>query len=92
MWPSKKAQLMEVLSYAVSCKKQYPKYQVKNERVTQHVLIGKGGNEILRANSFLGLVGMMLITIVLTIITVGIIAMIFSGISNLFSGIGNLFK
>lgn len=84
MWSTDKEQLKEVLSFAIRCKKQYPNYLVKNERVTQHVLIGKGGNEILRANSFWGLIGGMFGTTILAFILLTIIALVFCGIGSLF--------
>lgn len=84
MWSSDKEQLKEILSFMVRCKKQYPHCQVKNERVTQHVLIGKGGREILRADSFGGLIGGIFGTAILAVIVLSIIAFIFCGIGSLF--------
>lgn len=83
-WYSEREQMNEILSFAIKCKKMYPNYQVKNERVTQHVLVGRGGNEILRANSFLGLIGGVLGTTILAFIVLTIIALIFCGIGSLF--------
>ena len=84
-----KQQIMDVLSFAIKCKMQYPNCQVKNEietqhTATQHVLVDRGGNEILRANSFWGLIGEIIVTTIFAIIGISIIAIVVCGIANLF--------
>ena len=83
-WSYERDQLNEVLSYTIRCKKNFPNSQVINKKVTQHVLVGKGGNEILRANSFWGMIGSVFVTSILACLIIGLIGLIMSGIGSLF--------
>lgn len=83
-WSYERDQLNEVLSYAIRCKKNFPNSQVINKKVTQHVLVGRGGNEILRANSFWGMIGSVFITSILAFLAIALIGLIMSGIGSLF--------
>lgn len=84
LWYTDREQLKEILLYAIKCKKLYPNYHIKDERVTQHVLMGRGGNEILRANSFWGLIGKVFITAIGAFFMLIIIGSIFCAIGSLF--------
>ncbi|MDE5800961.1 MAG: hypothetical protein K2H74_08080 [Paramuribaculum sp.] len=83
-WTYERDKLNEILSYAIRCKKGFPNNQVINKNVTQHVLVGKGGNEILRANSFWGMIGGVFVTTILAGVALGLIGLIMSGIGSLF--------
>ena len=72
--------LVDALSLAIKCKKQYPNAQIKNEQVTQYVLVGKTGREISRSNGFWAFIGSTIGTVFLAIIFIMIIA----GICSMF--------
>lgn len=75
----------EIISKASYCRKGFPKYKVIETTPKQvHRLVGKGGNTILESNSFLGMIGQMILTVIISVIALAIFASIFCGIANLF--------
>lgn len=76
--------IREALYLASKCKKQFPNYRVVNERVTQHVLVGKNGQEIFSANSFWGYIGGLIVITIGSVILLAMIVLIVSGIGSLF--------
>lgn len=67
---------------AVTCKKHYPNYIVRNESGTQHVLVNKWGSKIYTSDSGTGfIVGMLGITLIAVLICMllALICSIFGG-------------
>lgn len=54
------------------------------EKKKRYTLMGKTGNEIFSANSFLGFIGMLIGTVLFAAIIIFVIAGIFCGIGSLF--------
>ena len=77
------------LNYALvkakECKKSGGKYIIEEKSTNQHVLVSRSGKEILRSDSFLGMIGSTILTCLLTMIAVALIGGVICGLASLFS-------
>ena len=71
---------------AAVCWKSFPKYKIKETTPKEvYRVIGKGGNTIIEANSWFGMIGQYFITIIISVLIIALIAAIFCGIGSLFN-------